>query len=224
MASIRPSSSIDEHDGARDHGCNRRHFSSVHCSRPNGTNLSRPGLALAAATAFGWSVPRWWWGCASSARWRCWWDCSASSYARARDASNARNVIAARLDADRRDREAAQLLDQLGQPASSFGTEEHCSSGNTMTSSCSSRLWPAIRAEGICACRYGNCDHGQSRHRHVRAEFYLREFESSAAALAVEPDTAVVRNRSDIEKVIVALGQRPNSALVVAPDGVHAGV
>ena len=25
------------------------------------------------------SGPRWWWGCASSARWRCWWVCSASS-------------------------------------------------------------------------------------------------------------------------------------------------
>ena len=25
------------------------------------------------------SGPRWWWGCASSARWRCWWGCSASS-------------------------------------------------------------------------------------------------------------------------------------------------
>jgi ABC-type uncharacterized transport system substrate-binding protein len=50
-------------------------------------------------------------------------------------------------------------------------------------------------------------------------KFYLREFESSAAALAVEPDTAVVRNGSDIEKGIVALGQRPNSALIVAPDG-----
>ena len=48
---------------------------------------------------------------------------------------------------------------------------------------------------------------------------YLPEFESSAAALAIELDTAVVRNRSDIEKVIVALGQRPNNALIVAPDG-----
>ena len=38
--------------------------------------------------AFGWSVPRWWWGCASSARWRCWWDCSASSYARAHSAAH----------------------------------------------------------------------------------------------------------------------------------------
>ena len=28
-----------------------------------------------------------------------------------------------------------------------------------------------------------------------------------------------MRNRSDIEKVIVALGQRPNNALIVAPDG-----
>jgi putative tryptophan/tyrosine transport system substrate-binding protein len=50
-------------------------------------------------------------------------------------------------------------------------------------------------------------------------KFYLPEFESSAAALAVESDTAVVRNGSEIEKVIVALGQRPNSALIVAPDG-----
>jgi putative ABC transport system substrate-binding protein len=50
-------------------------------------------------------------------------------------------------------------------------------------------------------------------------KFYLHEFESSAAALAVELDTAVVRNGGDIERIIVALGQRPNSALIVAPDG-----
>src|SRR3954464_3677474 len=36
-------------------------------------------------TRAGWgSVPRWWWDCASSARWRCWWGCSASSRPAAR--------------------------------------------------------------------------------------------------------------------------------------------
>ena len=53
----------------------------------------------------------------------------------------------------------------------------------------------------------------------LEGKFYLPEFETSAAALSIEPETAVVRNRSDIEKVIVALGQRPNNALIVAPDG-----
>jgi len=38
------------------------------------------------------------------------------------------------LDADRRYRGAAQLLDQFAQPAASLLTEEHCSSGNTVMS------------------------------------------------------------------------------------------
>ena len=45
----------------------------------------------------------------------------------------------------------------------------------------------------------------------LEGKFYLPEFETSAAALTIEPETAVVRNRSDIEKVIVALGQRPTT-------------
>jgi ABC-type uncharacterized transport system substrate-binding protein len=50
-------------------------------------------------------------------------------------------------------------------------------------------------------------------------KFYLSDFERAAAALAVEPDTAVVHNAGDIEAAIAALGSRRHSALVVAPDG-----
>jgi putative ABC transport system substrate-binding protein len=53
----------------------------------------------------------------------------------------------------------------------------------------------------------------------LRGTFYLREFETAAAALAVEPATAVVRSAKDIEAAIVALGHHRNSGLIVAPDG-----
>ncbi len=53
----------------------------------------------------------------------------------------------------------------------------------------------------------------------LRGKFYVGEFETSAAALAIEPATAVVHNAGDIEAAIVALGQRSNSGLIVAPDG-----
>ena len=53
----------------------------------------------------------------------------------------------------------------------------------------------------------------------LRGKFYLSEFERAAAALAVGPDTAVVRNAGDIEAAIAALGSRRHSGLMVAPDG-----
>jgi putative ABC transport system substrate-binding protein len=53
----------------------------------------------------------------------------------------------------------------------------------------------------------------------LRGSFYLHAFETAAAALKVEPATAVVRNASDIEAAIAALGQRYGSGLIVAPDG-----
>jgi putative ABC transport system substrate-binding protein len=53
----------------------------------------------------------------------------------------------------------------------------------------------------------------------LRGKFYLREFESSAVTLAVEPETVVVHNAGEIEAAIAALGSRPHSGLVVAPDG-----
>jgi putative ABC transport system substrate-binding protein len=53
----------------------------------------------------------------------------------------------------------------------------------------------------------------------LRGKFYLREFETSAVTLAVEPETAVVHNAGDIEAAIAALGRRANSGLIVAPDG-----
>jgi putative tryptophan/tyrosine transport system substrate-binding protein len=53
----------------------------------------------------------------------------------------------------------------------------------------------------------------------LRGKFYLREFESSAVTLAVEPETVVVHNAGEIEAAIAALGSRRHSGLVVAPDG-----
>jgi putative ABC transport system substrate-binding protein len=53
----------------------------------------------------------------------------------------------------------------------------------------------------------------------LAGKFYLHELEVAAAALAVEPETAVVRDGNEIERAVAALGQRPNSGLIVAPDG-----
>jgi len=48
--------------------------------------------------------------------------------------------------------------------------------------------------------------------------FYLREFENAAATLGVKPITNFVHNEADIETAIAALGQAPNSGLIVAPE------
>jgi putative tryptophan/tyrosine transport system substrate-binding protein len=53
----------------------------------------------------------------------------------------------------------------------------------------------------------------------LRGQYYLREFENSAVTLNIDSETAVVRNAKDIEAAIEALGRRPNSGLIVAPDG-----
>ena len=53
----------------------------------------------------------------------------------------------------------------------------------------------------------------------LRGTFYSREFQTSAVALALEPEAINVRNAQDIEAAIAALGQRGSSGLVVAPDG-----
>jgi ABC-type uncharacterized transport system substrate-binding protein len=52
----------------------------------------------------------------------------------------------------------------------------------------------------------------------MRGTFYLREFESAAAALGVEPITRFVHSANDIEAAVTALGQAPNSGLIVAPE------
>ncbi len=52
----------------------------------------------------------------------------------------------------------------------------------------------------------------------LRGTFYLREFETAAAALALEPVTSYVHNAGNIEAVIAALGERPGASLVVAPE------
>jgi putative ABC transport system substrate-binding protein len=48
--------------------------------------------------------------------------------------------------------------------------------------------------------------------------FYLREFENAAATLGVKPITNFVHNEADVEAAIAALGQAPNSGLIVAPE------
>jgi putative ABC transport system substrate-binding protein len=53
----------------------------------------------------------------------------------------------------------------------------------------------------------------------LKGTFYLRDFETSAAALAVKPETATVRNARDIEAAIDELGKFGSSGLIVAPDG-----
>jgi putative ABC transport system substrate-binding protein len=52
----------------------------------------------------------------------------------------------------------------------------------------------------------------------LRGTFYLRAFETAAAALALEPVTSNVHNAGDVEAVIAALGQRPGGGLIVAPE------
>jgi ABC-type uncharacterized transport system substrate-binding protein len=52
----------------------------------------------------------------------------------------------------------------------------------------------------------------------MRGTFFLREFETAAATFRVEPITSFVRSTADIEAVLAALGQKPNSGLIVAPE------
>jgi putative ABC transport system substrate-binding protein len=52
----------------------------------------------------------------------------------------------------------------------------------------------------------------------LRGTFYLRAFETAAAALALEPLTSNVHNADNIEAVIAALGERPGGGLIVAPE------
>jgi putative tryptophan/tyrosine transport system substrate-binding protein len=52
----------------------------------------------------------------------------------------------------------------------------------------------------------------------LRGTFYLREFENAAATLGVKPITNFVHNEADVEAAIAALGQAPNSGLIVAPE------
>ena len=52
----------------------------------------------------------------------------------------------------------------------------------------------------------------------LRGTFYLREFETAAAALKIEPITAKVHSTSDVEAAVMVLGRKPHSGLIVAPD------
>jgi putative ABC transport system substrate-binding protein len=52
----------------------------------------------------------------------------------------------------------------------------------------------------------------------MRGTFYLREFETAAATLGIEPITRFVYSTADIEAAMAALGRAPNSGLIVAPE------
>jgi putative ABC transport system substrate-binding protein len=50
------------------------------------------------------------------------------------------------------------------------------------------------------------------------ATYYLPQFEAAAPSFAVEPSTATVRDTSEIEGIMTALGNKPESGLIVPPD------
>jgi putative tryptophan/tyrosine transport system substrate-binding protein len=52
----------------------------------------------------------------------------------------------------------------------------------------------------------------------LHGTFYLREFETAAGTFHIEPLTRFVHSAADIEAVVAALGQAPNSGLIVAPE------
>jgi putative ABC transport system substrate-binding protein len=52
----------------------------------------------------------------------------------------------------------------------------------------------------------------------LRGTFYLREFETAAATFGVKPITNFVHSAADIEASMAALGQAPNSGVIVAPE------
>jgi putative ABC transport system substrate-binding protein len=51
------------------------------------------------------------------------------------------------------------------------------------------------------------------------AEYWLNPFKAPAASFAVEAITAPVHDRSELESVVAAQARRPNSGLIVMPDG-----
>ena len=52
----------------------------------------------------------------------------------------------------------------------------------------------------------------------MRGTFYLREFETAAATLNIEPITRFVHSADDIENAMAALGKTLNSGLIVTPE------
>ena len=51
------------------------------------------------------------------------------------------------------------------------------------------------------------------------AEYWLNPFRAAAASIAVEAIAAPVRDRSELESMVAAQARRPNSGLIVMPDG-----
>jgi len=52
----------------------------------------------------------------------------------------------------------------------------------------------------------------------MRGTFYLRTLEAAAAKFNIEPITRFVHSADDIEAALAALGQKPDSGLIVAPE------
>jgi putative ABC transport system substrate-binding protein len=52
----------------------------------------------------------------------------------------------------------------------------------------------------------------------LRGTFYLHEFEIAAARFGVKPITNFVNSAAEIEAAMAALGQAPNSGVIVAPE------
>jgi putative tryptophan/tyrosine transport system substrate-binding protein len=50
-------------------------------------------------------------------------------------------------------------------------------------------------------------------------DIYLNPFKATAASFAVEAIAAPVHDRSELESVVAAQARRPNSGLIVMPDG-----
>jgi putative ABC transport system substrate-binding protein len=50
------------------------------------------------------------------------------------------------------------------------------------------------------------------------AEYYLKPFKTAAVSFAVEAIVAPVRDMSELESVVTALGREPNGGLIVMPD------
>ena len=50
------------------------------------------------------------------------------------------------------------------------------------------------------------------------AEYWLNPFKAAAASFAIEPITAPVRDRSELETVIAAQAREPNGGLIAMPD------
>ena len=113
------------------------------CSRTSGSATAssmrvRAGWRITCARSG--SGPRWWWGCASSARWRCWWGLSASSRPGARICRSIRIIRPSGLRSCWRDAGAPVLLTRAALRAHLPAHDAHVV--------CLDADWPAIARQG----------------------------------------------------------------------------